>query len=104
MMPGADAPGDGTPGAVPMSSSPLLAVVAWLRARAIRWFDRPPTVRAAFLPFLLLSAILYCRLPTTNYIFDEQEALLANPYVNAVEGLRYRDAIRRDFWLSLIHI
>lgn len=98
MMPGADAPGDGTPGAVPMSSSPLLAVVAWLRARAIRWFDRPPTVRAAFLPFLLLSAILYCRLPTTNYIFDEQEALLANPYVNAVEGLRYRDAIRRDFW------
>src|SRR5262249_15239437 len=34
----------------------------------------------------------------TNYIFDEQEALLANPYVNATSDLHYLDAIHRDFW------
>ena len=42
--------------------------------------------------------VLYTRAPTTNYIFDEQEALLANPYVNATGGLRFIDAIFRDFW------
>jgi len=50
------------------------------------------------LPFLLISLVLFSRLPTTNYIFDEQEALLANPYVNAKSDLRYIDAIHRDFW------
>ncbi|MDC3957207.1 tetratricopeptide repeat protein [Polyangium jinanense] len=49
-------------------------------------------------PFILLCMVLYTRAPTTNYIFDEQEALLANPYVNATGGLRYIDAIFRDFW------
>jgi hypothetical protein len=46
----------------------------------------------------VLALILYSRWPGTNYIFDEQEALLANPYVNATGGLRYIDAIHRDFW------
>ncbi len=59
--------------------------------------SRDPTFRNAFVPFLALTAILYTRLPTTNYIFDEQEALLANPYVNQV-GFKYEDAIYRDFW------
>lgn len=49
-------------------------------------------------PFIVLSMVLYTRYPTTNYIFDEQEALLANPYVNATGGLRFIDAIHRDFW------
>ena len=30
-------------------------------------------------------------------IFDEQEALLANPYVNG-DGLGFWDAFHRDFW------
>ncbi|MBM4357332.1 MAG: tetratricopeptide repeat protein [Deltaproteobacteria bacterium] len=50
------------------------------------------------LPFTLLALVLYTRHPATNYIFDEQEALLANPYVNARLGLRYGDVIYRDFW------
>jgi tetratricopeptide (TPR) repeat protein len=33
----------------------------------------------------------------TNYIFDEQEALLANPYVNG-GSLEFWQAIERDFW------
>lgn len=67
-----------------------------------RWFatyfsERTPSVWVAFWPMLLLVATVYTRCPTTNYIFDEQEALLANPYVNQV-GFRYEDAIYRDFW------
>jgi len=49
-------------------------------------------------PFIVMSMVLFTRYPTTNYIFDEQEALLANPYVNATGGLQYIDAIHRDFW------
>jgi protein O-mannosyl-transferase len=66
-------------------------------ARA-RFLGRDPTFFAAFGPFALIALVLFSRWPGTNYIFDEQEALLANPYVNAVGGLRFRDAIHRDFW------
>ncbi len=59
---------------------------------------RAPTFRNAFFPFLLLTVVLYIRHPFTNYIFDEQEALLANPYVNGLKDLGYWDAIHRDFW------
>ena len=45
---------------------------------------------------------LYTRSPATNFIFDEQEALLANPYVRAAADpaskIRWLDAFRRDFW------
>ena len=58
----------------------------------------PPTLAYALAPLILLSVILFVRHPATNYIFDEQEALLANPYVNATQGLKYLDAIHRDFW------
>ena len=56
-----------------------------------------PTVRRALPPAVVVSALLYVRSPLSNYIFDEQEALLANPYVNG-GGLRFLDAFRRDFW------
>ncbi|MBK8254505.1 MAG: tetratricopeptide repeat protein [Polyangiaceae bacterium] len=69
---------------------------AWRRART--YFDQPPTFWVAAAPLLAVSLILFTRLPNTNYIFDEQEALLANPYVNRTQGLRFIDAIHRDFW------
>jgi protein O-mannosyl-transferase len=59
---------------------------------------RDPTFWTLLAPLLVVSLILFSRWPGTNYIFDEQEALLANPYVNATGGLRFIDAIHRDFW------
>ncbi len=53
--------------------------IAWARAR---FLGRDPTFLAALAPFAVLAAVLFTRWPGTNYIFDEQEALLANPYVN----------------------
>jgi hypothetical protein len=45
---------------------------------------------------------LYTRHPATNFIFDEQEALLANPYVRAScdpsAKIGWLQAFRRDFW------
>ncbi len=74
---------------------------AWLveqRDRLWRYFaSGEPSYWHAFVPLLALVTVLYARVPTTNYIFDEQEALLANPYVNQV-GFRYEEAIYRDFW------
>lgn len=72
----------------------LVSFGAWLR----RYFrEQDPTFWIAFTPALIVAAILFVRSPTSNYIFDEQEALLANPYVNG-HGLRFLDAFRRDFW------
>jgi hypothetical protein len=70
-------------------------VVAWGRER---FLDRDPTFGAAVGWFLVVAGVLFMRWPGTNYIFDEQEALLGNPYVNGVGGLKYLDAIHRDFW------
>lgn len=44
-----------------------------------------------------MAILLYVRSPLSNYIFDEQEALLANPYVNSTE-LPFWSAFTRDFW------
>src|SRR6185503_8191323 len=75
------------------------SIVERLRAFADDYFlCRDPTFWSALLPLLVVSLILFSRWPGTNYIFDEQEALLANPYVNATGGLRFIDAIHRDFW------
>lgn len=60
--------------------------------------DQDPTFWVALTPALIVSALVFVRSPMSNYIFDEQEALLANPYVNAQGGLRFWDAVRRDFW------
>jgi hypothetical protein len=76
-----------------------VTVFETLRAWGRDYFlDRDPTFWSAFAVFALLAVILYARWVTTNFIFDEQEALLANPYVNATGGLRFLDAIHRDFW------
>jgi hypothetical protein len=56
-----------------------------------------PVFPNAFPPAMFVAALLYVRSPTTNCIFDEQEALLANPYVNGI-NLRFFEAFRRDFW------
>jgi hypothetical protein len=56
----------------------------------------------ALVPMCFLSMILYTRKPGTNFIFDEQEALLANPYVRAsadpASKIGWLDAFYRDFW------
>jgi hypothetical protein len=61
-----------------------------------------PTVGIAFVPFGFLSIALFTRSPRTNFIFDEQEALLANPFVRSVleaqPKFRWIDAFYRDFW------
>ena len=74
---------------------PLDRLIAWGRSR---FLDQDPTFLVALATFGVITAFLFSRLPTTNYIFDEQEALLANPYVNGTGGLKYGDAIHRDFW------
>ncbi|HKQ69886.1 MAG TPA: tetratricopeptide repeat protein [Polyangiaceae bacterium] len=61
------------------------------------FLDENPNFWVAMVPALALAAILFTRSLTTNFIFDEQEALLANPYVNG-KNLLFRDAVRRDFW------
>ena len=75
----------------------------WIGERIIQRFRDhflgfDPTFWTAFAPLALVAILLFTRSPATNYIFDEQEALLANPYVNATGGLRFLDAIHRDFW------
>lgn len=77
-------------------------VYGWLlsaaRVVADYFLSREPRFRHAILPLVWLSGILFVRDPRTNYIFDEQEALLANPYVNGTNGLGFFDAIYVDFW------
>lgn len=69
---------------------------AWAAVRAY-FTEQDPTFWIAFTPALVVVAVLFVRSPLSNYIFDEQEALLANPYVNA-QSLGFWDAVRRDFW------
>jgi hypothetical protein len=62
-----------------------------------------PTFGLALVPYCFLSMLLFTRHPTkTNFIFDEQEALLANPYVRSIADpepkFRWLDAFYRDFW------
>jgi tetratricopeptide (TPR) repeat protein len=76
----------------------LLAVPGHAVAFARAYFQgSDPTFWVAFTPALIVAALLFVRSPVSNYIFDEQEALLANPYVNG-EGLLYWEAFKRDFW------
>jgi len=61
-----------------------------------------PTLLTALVPACFLSMTLYTRHPATNFIFDEQEALLANPYVRASVdkgvNISWLSAFKRDFW------
>ncbi len=69
-----------------------------LYAAARRYFaEQDPRFAIAFAPALLVSILLYVRSPLSNYIFDEQEALLANPYVND-PTVPFHAAFARDFW------
>lgn len=72
-------------------------ILGELRELAAFFTVRTPTFRNTFGAYLVLTFTLFCRHPQTNYIFDEQEALLGNPYVNQL-GFNYEDAIYRDFW------
>jgi len=72
--------------------------VRGLFAAGRRYFEeQDPRFAIAFAPALLVSILLYVRSPLSNYIFDEQEALLANPYVND-KSLPFLSAFERDFW------
>lgn len=62
------------------------------------FLEQEATFWVALPPLMLLSALLFTRSLTTNFIFDEQEALLANPYVNSAQNLGFWDAVHRDFW------
>jgi hypothetical protein len=73
---------------------------SWLRDY---FLGDDPTFTIAIVPMCFLSMALFTRNPLkTNFIFDEQEALLANPYVRSVaehaSKLHWLDAFRRDFW------
>jgi hypothetical protein len=77
---------------------PREGVIAGTRRRVRDYFlAEDPSFWVAMVPAVALAAILFTRSVTTNFIFDEQEALLANPYVNG-QNLRFVDAFRRDFW------
>ncbi|HEX4340407.1 MAG TPA: tetratricopeptide repeat protein [Polyangiaceae bacterium] len=75
----------------------IAGAVAHTVARIAAYFQqRDPTVGAAFGPALAVSTLLFVRSPLSNYIFDEQEALLANPFVNG--KVPFRAVLTRDFW------
>ncbi|HEX2878166.1 MAG TPA: tetratricopeptide repeat protein [Polyangiaceae bacterium] len=65
----------------------------WLRG--VTWLEGSHW--RIFAVFLAIAAVLYVRSPFSNSIFDEQEALVANPYVNG-KGLGFFQVLRCDFW------
>ncbi len=77
------------------------SIYGWYRASRpwlYHYFtERPVTFRVAIVPLVLLSVAVFTRSLWTNYIFDEQEALLANPYVNG-GSLKFWQVVERDFW------
>jgi hypothetical protein len=99
----------------PFDPSPLPSYVArpeealraplwkrWAHRIADYFLGEDPSLLVALVPLVALSMLLYTRSVTTNFIFDEQEALLANPYVRAgadpKSGIPWLQAFRRDFW------
>ncbi len=81
---------------------PPLRVAAWQWIKDY-FLGEEPSFLAALVPFCFLSMALFTRHPIkTNFIFDEQEALLANPYVRSVTEAHpkfgWLDAFKRDFW------
>jgi hypothetical protein len=95
--PGAAPPAETGPASPGRSARALSTLDGWLKNLRAYFTEHDPTFRYAVLPALVVAAVLYVRSPLSNYIFDEQEALLANPYVNG-KSLRFLDAFRRDFW------
>jgi len=74
----------------------------WLTLARQYFLGEDPTLLTALVPSCFLSMLLYARHPATNFIFDEQEALLANPYVRAARDpaahIGWLQAFKRDFW------
>jgi hypothetical protein len=93
----------GVPGAAEESEPlpPIPKISWWARVREY-FLGEDPTLLTALVPTCFLSMLLYTRHPATNFIFDEQEALLANPYVRASvdksADIPWLAAFRRDFW------
>lgn len=78
----------------------IITLRGWLRDY---FLGDNPSFTLAVVPFCFLAIFLFTRHPTkTNFIFDEQEALLANPYVRSVIDAHpkfgWLDAFKRDFW------
>jgi hypothetical protein len=77
----------------------LQNVRSWLRDF---FLGDDPSFFVAIVPYCLLAMMLFTRHPRTNFIFDEQEALLANPYVRSIAAehpkFGWLDAFKRDFW------
>ena len=82
---------------------------SWRRFAGARYWvvdyflGEDPVFLTLLVPLCFVSIALFTRNPLhTNFIFDEQEALLANPYVRSVmdplSKLHWLDAFRRDFW------
>jgi hypothetical protein len=97
-----DAPSPGplsTEVAEPLPPLPKRTVFTGIRDY---FLGEDPTLLTALVPTCFLSMLLYTRNPWTNYIFDEQEALLANPYVRAAADpatkIGWLDVFHRDFW------
>jgi hypothetical protein len=72
-------------------------LATWRDGLKAYFVQQDPTFLTAFAPAFVLSVLIYVRSPLSNYIFDEQEALLANPYVNGQAG-SFWHAFTRDFW------
>src|SRR4051812_27186676 len=70
---------------------------SWALGVKAYFSEQDPKFLTAFAPAFVLSVLIYVRSPLSNYIFDEQEALLANPYVNGQAG-SFWHAFTRDFW------
>jgi hypothetical protein len=89
------------PPAAPADAKPFIQTFRrWIRDY---FLGDEPSFGLALVPFCFLSMCLFTRHPTrTNFIFDEQEALLANPYVRSIADakpkFRWVDAFYRDFW------
>ncbi len=83
---------------------PSLRRYAGLRYWIVDYFlGEEPVLLTLLVPFCFVSIALFTRNPVhTNFIFDEQEALLANPFVRSVvdpaSKLHWADAFTRDFW------
>ncbi len=91
------------PVAPPAVAEPRPAFIRTFRTWIRDYFlGDDPTFGLALVPMCFLSMLLYTRHPGTNFIFDEQEALLANPYVRSIADVqpkfRWLDAFKRDFW------
>jgi hypothetical protein len=89
---------DSSPSSNPDRARPRSSTAPSVRrwwAQASDWVEASPW--RGYWVFLLVAALLYVRSPFSNSIFDEQEALLANPYVNG-KGLGFFQVLHCDFW------